>query len=109
MSTGRRTARADSVPSGSTVVSESAVEETRLGRLVDLIWQTDEIRPERPTVVGEARSVSYDLEQLGQHAVPEVLTVPDEELARVGRASTSPSWSTRSTRTSSRSSRPSTR
>jgi phosphoenolpyruvate carboxylase len=60
------------------------VEETKLGRLVDLIWQTDEIRPERPTVLDEARSVSYYLEQLGQHAVPEVLTVLDEELARVG-------------------------
>ncbi|HEY2221821.1 phosphoenolpyruvate carboxylase [Actinomycetospora sp.] len=60
------------------------VEEMKLGRLVDLIWQTDEIRPERPTVLDEARSVSYYLEQLGQHAVPEVLTVLDEELARVG-------------------------
>ncbi|MDL5156640.1 phosphoenolpyruvate carboxylase [Actinomycetospora termitidis] len=57
--------------------------ETRLERLVDLIWQTDEIRPERPTVLDEARSVSYYLEQLGRHAVPEVLTVLDEELARV--------------------------
>ncbi|NMO90646.1 phosphoenolpyruvate carboxylase [Actinomycetospora sp. TBRC 11914] len=60
------------------------VEETRLHRLVDLIWQTDEIRPERPTVLDEARSAAYYLEQLGQHAVPEVLTVLDEELARVG-------------------------
>ena len=60
------------------------VEEARLHRLVDLIWQTDEIRPERPTVLDEARSVAYYLEQLGQHAVPQVLTVLDEELARVG-------------------------
>ncbi|HEY2193142.1 MAG TPA: phosphoenolpyruvate carboxylase [Actinomycetospora sp.] len=60
------------------------VEETKLHRLVDLIWQTDEIRPERPTVLDEARSVAYYLEQLGQHAVPQVLTVLDEELARVG-------------------------
>ncbi|MEJ2870587.1 phosphoenolpyruvate carboxylase [Actinomycetospora sp. OC33-EN08] len=60
------------------------VAETKLERLVDLIWQTDEIRPERPTVLDEARSVSYYLEQLGRHAVPEVLTVLDEELARVG-------------------------
>jgi phosphoenolpyruvate carboxylase len=60
------------------------VEETKLHRLVDLIWQTDEIRPERPTVLDEARSAAYYLEQLGRHAVPQVLTVLDEELARVG-------------------------
>ena len=60
------------------------VAETRLHRFVDLIWQTDEIRPERPTVLDEARSVAYYLEQLGRHAVPEVLTELDEQLARVG-------------------------
>ncbi|MHC1563220.1 phosphoenolpyruvate carboxylase [Actinomycetospora sp. C-140] len=58
--------------------------ETRLHRLVDLIWQTDEIRPERPTVLDEARSVSYYLEQLGRRALPEVLTELDEELDRAG-------------------------
>ncbi|GAA4902809.1 phosphoenolpyruvate carboxylase type 1 [Actinomycetospora succinea] len=60
------------------------VAETRLHRLVDLIWQTDEIRPERPTVLDEARSVAYYLEQLGRRTVPEVLTELDDELARVG-------------------------
>lgn len=60
------------------------VAETKLERLVDLMWQTDEIRPERPSVLDEARSVAYYLEQLGRHAVPEVLTVLDEELDRVG-------------------------
>lgn len=60
------------------------VEETRLHRLVDLIWQTDEIRPERPTVLDEARSVAYYLEQLGRRTVPEVLTELDDELGRVG-------------------------
>ena len=60
------------------------VAEKKLHRLVDLIWQTDEIRPERPTVLDEARSVAFYLEQLGRHAVPEVLTELDEELARVG-------------------------
>ncbi|GAA4862686.1 phosphoenolpyruvate carboxylase [Actinomycetospora straminea] len=60
------------------------VEENRLHRLVDLIWQTDEIRPERPTVLDEARSVAYYLEQLGRRTVPEVLTELDDELDRVG-------------------------
>ena len=58
--------------------------EVRLHRLVDLIWQTDEIRPERPTVLDEARSVAYYLEQLGRHGLPEVLTELDEQLDRVG-------------------------
>jgi phosphoenolpyruvate carboxylase len=58
--------------------------EVRLHRLVDLIWQTDEIRPERPTVLDEARSVSYYLDQLGRRSVPEVLSELDEQLARVG-------------------------
>ena len=58
--------------------------EVRLHRLVDLIWQTDEIRPERPTVLDEARSVSYYLDQLGRRSVPEVLTELDEQLGRVG-------------------------
>ena len=60
------------------------VAQKRLERLVDLIWQTDEIRPERPTVLDEARSIAYYLEQLGRHAVPDTLTVLDEELDRVG-------------------------
>lgn len=60
------------------------VADRRLHRLVDLIWQTDDIRPERPTVLDEARSVAHYLEQLGAHAVPAVLTRLDEELARVG-------------------------
>ncbi|MFC5063000.1 phosphoenolpyruvate carboxylase [Actinomycetospora atypica] len=64
-------------------LSEEAAEK-RLERLVDLIWQTDEIRPERPTVLDEARSIAYYLDQLGRHAVPETLTVLDEELDRVG-------------------------
>ncbi|GAA4778894.1 phosphoenolpyruvate carboxylase [Actinomycetospora chlora] len=60
------------------------IAEKRLHRLVDLIWQTDEIRPERPTVLDEARSVAYYLEQLGRRTLPEVLSELDEELDRVG-------------------------
>jgi phosphoenolpyruvate carboxylase len=60
------------------------VADRRLHRLVDLIWQTDEIRPERPTVLDEARSVAYYLEQLGRRTLPEVLSELDDELDRVG-------------------------
>ncbi len=54
----------------------------RLARLVDLLWQTDEIRPGRPTVLDEARAVAYYLEQLGTHAVPDLLEDFEDELAR---------------------------
>ncbi|MDQ3761407.1 MAG: phosphoenolpyruvate carboxylase [Actinomycetota bacterium] len=56
----------------------------RLARLVDLLWQTDEIRPGQPTVLDEARAVAYYLEQLGTHAVPDLLEDLEDELARAG-------------------------
>ncbi|MGH3828261.1 MAG: phosphoenolpyruvate carboxylase, partial [Pseudonocardiaceae bacterium] len=56
----------------------------RLGRLVDLLWQTDEIRPGQPTVLDEARAVAYYLERLGTHAVPDLLEDFEDELARAG-------------------------
>jgi phosphoenolpyruvate carboxylase len=55
-----------------------------LARLVDLLWQTDEIRPGQPTVLDEARAVTYYLEQLGTQAVPELLEDFEGELARAG-------------------------
>ncbi len=54
----------------------------RLGQMVDLLWQTDEIRPGQPTVLDEARAVAYYLEQLGTHAVPDLLEDLETELAR---------------------------
>ncbi|MGH3875131.1 MAG: phosphoenolpyruvate carboxylase [Pseudonocardiaceae bacterium] len=54
----------------------------QLARLVDLLWQTDEIRPGKPTVLDEARAVAYYLEQLGTHAVPDLLEDFENELAR---------------------------
>ena len=54
----------------------------RLARLVDLLWQTDEIRPGPPTVLDEASAVAYYLEQLGTHAVPDLLEDLEDELAR---------------------------
>jgi phosphoenolpyruvate carboxylase len=56
----------------------------RLARLVDQLWQTDEIRPGQPTVLDEARAVAYYLEQLGAHAVPDLLEDLADELARAG-------------------------
>jgi phosphoenolpyruvate carboxylase len=54
----------------------------KLARLVDLLWQTDEIRPGQPTVLDEARAVAYYLEQLGTRAVPDLLENFENELAR---------------------------
>ncbi|MDQ4011069.1 MAG: phosphoenolpyruvate carboxylase [Actinomycetota bacterium] len=54
----------------------------QLARLVDLLWQTDEIRPGQPTVLDEARAVAYYLEQLGTHAVPDLLEDFEDELTR---------------------------
>lgn len=54
----------------------------RLARLVDLLWQTDELRPGQPTVLDEARAVAYYLEQLGTRAVPDLLEDLEDELTR---------------------------
>ena len=61
-----------------------------LATLVDLLWQTDEIRPGKPTVADEAHAIGWYLEQLARSTVPELVgeferearaagfTVPDE-------------------------------
>jgi phosphoenolpyruvate carboxylase len=54
----------------------------QLARLVDLLWQTDEIRRGQPTVLDEARAAAYYLEQLGTRAVPDLLEDLEDELAR---------------------------
>ncbi|HEY1973652.1 MAG TPA: phosphoenolpyruvate carboxylase [Pseudonocardia sp.] len=47
--------------------------ERRLAELVDLLWQTDEIRGGKPTVADEARAIAYYLERLAETTVPDVL------------------------------------
>jgi phosphoenolpyruvate carboxylase len=47
--------------------------ERRLAQLIDLLWQTDEIRPGKPTVADETRAIAYYLERLGESTVPDVL------------------------------------
>jgi len=56
----------------------------RLEELVDLLWQTDELRIARPDVVDEARNAVYYFDELHRHAVPHVLEALVEELARLG-------------------------
>ncbi len=45
----------------------------RIDELIDAMWQTDEIRREKPLVVDEARSALYYLELIVSEALPAVL------------------------------------
>jgi phosphoenolpyruvate carboxylase len=56
----------------------------RLEELVDLLWQTDELRIVRPNVVDEARNAVWYFDALHRGAVPEVLESLAEELGRLG-------------------------
>nr|WP_196792004.1 phosphoenolpyruvate carboxylase [Motilibacter deserti] len=55
----------------------------RLAELVDLLWQSDELRSERPEVLDEARNAVYYLDELFRIAVPDVL---EELVAELDRA-----------------------
>jgi phosphoenolpyruvate carboxylase len=54
----------------------------RLAETIDLLWQTDELRRDRPDPRDEAASVIYYFDELFHGAVPEVL---DDYAAQIGR------------------------
>ena len=56
----------------------------RIAELIDLIWQTDELRRGRPNPQDEATSVMYYFDELFKGPVPEVLDTYANELARLG-------------------------
>ena len=56
----------------------------RLEELIDLIWQTDELRVAKPDVVDEARNAVYYFDALYRDALPGVLEALAEQLARLG-------------------------
>src|ERR687889_1272905 len=56
----------------------------RLEELVDMLWQTDELRVVRPEPIDEARNAVYYFDALHHDAVPHTLEALDEELARIG-------------------------
>ncbi|MCW2667231.1 MAG: ppc [Frankiales bacterium] len=61
----------------------SAARTRRLAEAVDLVWQTDELRLDRPDPLDEARNGVYYLEGLGGTAVGDVLETFRDGLARL--------------------------
>jgi phosphoenolpyruvate carboxylase len=58
--------------------------ERRIGELVDLIWQTDELRRERPTPLDEARSAIYYLDEIFREVAADLSGELDHQLGRLG-------------------------
>ncbi|MCD9199501.1 phosphoenolpyruvate carboxylase [Aeromicrobium wangtongii] len=63
--------------------SQVPADERRLAELVDLLWQTDELRVVRPEPADEARTAVYYLRSIAGEVVPELLAELDRQLARI--------------------------
>ncbi|HKX76390.1 MAG TPA: phosphoenolpyruvate carboxylase [Acidimicrobiia bacterium] len=58
----------------------------RVAELIDQIWQTDELRAERPQPIDEAKSAIFYLDQLFTHVLPDLGEEIDLALSRLGHA-----------------------
>ncbi len=58
--------------------------DSRTAELIDQIWQTDEIRTAKPSVVEEARSALYYLTALAESVMPDLSTTVARHLDRLG-------------------------
>jgi phosphoenolpyruvate carboxylase len=56
----------------------------RIAEVIDSMWQTDELRLDRPEPLDEAASVLYYLDELFEDVVPDFLEDLDRELRRLG-------------------------
>ena len=64
--------------------TESPQTERRLAELIDMLWQTDELRLDRPDPTDEARNAVYYLRDLYSDAAPQVLADLAETLRTLG-------------------------
>jgi phosphoenolpyruvate carboxylase len=55
----------------------------RTAELIDQIWQTDELRTERPSVIDEARSALYYLVALAENVLPALSEILADQLDRL--------------------------
>ena len=62
---------------------KSVTQDERLAETVDLLWQTDELRLDRPEPLDEAMNALYYLDDLATSTVPEVLNDFARELKRL--------------------------
>jgi phosphoenolpyruvate carboxylase len=56
----------------------------RIAEVIDLLWQTAELRLDRPEPLDEARNAAYYLDELMLHAVGDVLEELADQLASLG-------------------------
>ncbi len=56
----------------------------RLAEEIELVWQTNELRRERPEPLDEAISAVYYFDELFRHVIPDLLDDLAEELRRLG-------------------------
>jgi len=64
--------------------SASARIERRLAEMIDLIWQTDELRRDRPKPIDEARLVMYYFDEIFRDVAGDVLDELAHQLSRLG-------------------------
>ena len=67
-------------------LSESAMARTerQVAELIDLIWQTDELRREKPTPIDEARTVVDYFDQIFREVAPDLFDELEFQLQRAG-------------------------
>ena len=63
---------------------DDARTERRLAELVDLLWQTDELRIAKPQPTDEARTALYYLAQIAQHVIPGLMEELQHQLGTIG-------------------------